>query len=100
MYIRDGGGVLTEIELAKKAIDGNDDAFLELMFGHREALFKTALAYLKNEIEALEAVQEVTFRAYEKISTVRNPEYIKTWLHTDHDELLSGCLKETKTLCI
>ena len=28
----------------------------------------------------LEAIQEVTFRAYEKINTVRNPEYTKTWL--------------------
>ena len=80
IYKRGGGGVLSDIELAEKAIAGNDDAFLELMFAHREALFKTALAYLKNEKEALEAIQEVTFRAYEKINTVRNPEYTKTWL--------------------
>jgi RNA polymerase sigma factor (sigma-70 family) len=80
IYKRVGGGDLKDIELAKKAIAGNDDAFLELMFAHREALFKTALAYLKSEKEALEAIQEVTFRAYEKISKVRNPEYTKTWL--------------------
>ena len=71
---------MSEIELAKRAIKGSDDAFLKLMFAHREALFKTSLAYLKNEKEALEAIQEVTFRAYEKIHTVRNPEYTKTWL--------------------
>jgi len=71
---------LSDIELAKKAIKGNDEAFLKLMFAHKEALFKTALAYLKNEKEAFEAIQEVTFRAYEKINTVRNPEYTKTWL--------------------
>ena len=100
MYKRDGGGVLSDIELAKKAIKGSDDAFLELMFAHREALFKTALAYLKNEKEALEAIQEVTFRAYEKINTVRNPEYTKTWLVRIMIELLSGCPKETKTFCI
>ena len=72
---------MTDIELAKKAIDGKDEAFLELMFAHREALFKTALAYLKNEKDALEAIQEVTFRTYEQISTVRNPEYTKTGLN-------------------
>jgi len=71
---------LTEIELAKQAIDGDDEAFLQLMFLHQEALFRTALAYLKSEEEALEAVQEVTFRVYEKISTLRMPEYAKTWL--------------------
>ena len=71
---------MTDLKLAKEAIKGNDDAFLSLMLTHREALFRTALAYLKNEEDALEAVQEVTFRAYEKISTVQKPEYIKTWL--------------------
>lgn len=66
--------------MAKKAIKGNDDAFLSLMLAHKEALFRTALAYLKNEGDALEAVQEVTFRAYEKIHTLRKPKYAKTWL--------------------
>ncbi|QTD40129.1 sigma-70 family RNA polymerase sigma factor [Sporosarcina sp. Te-1] len=71
---------MEEIELAKHAIRGDDEAFLQLMFLHQEALYRTALAYLKNEGEALEAVQEVTFRAYEKIHTLRMPEYAKTWL--------------------
>jgi RNA polymerase sigma factor (sigma-70 family) len=71
---------LTEIELAEKAIAGNDDAFLSLMLAHKEALYRTALAFLKNEEDALEAVQEVTYRAFKKIKTVRKPEYTKTWL--------------------
>lgn len=66
------------MELAKQAIRGDDEAFLQLMFLHQEALYRTALAYLKSEEEALEAVQEVTFRAYEKINTLRMPEYAKT----------------------
>ncbi|WHT49696.1 sigma-70 family RNA polymerase sigma factor [Sporosarcina thermotolerans] len=35
---------------------------------------------MKNEEDTLEAVQEVTYRAYEKIKTLRMPEYAKTWL--------------------
>lgn len=73
-------GKLTEIELARKAIRGDDDAFLQLMFIHKEALYRTALAYLKNEQDALEAMQEVTVRAYEKMKSLRNPQYVKTWL--------------------
>lgn len=69
-----------DIELARKAISRDESAFLALMFLHKEALYRTALAYLKNEGDALEAVQEVTCRAYEKIHTVKNPEYLKTWL--------------------
>jgi len=71
---------MTDTELAEKAIAGNDDAFLSLMFTHKDALYRTALAYLKNEGDALEAVQEVTFRAYEKIHSLKKPEYAKTWL--------------------
>lgn len=75
-----GGGKLTEIELTRKAIRGDDEAFLQLMFIHKEALYRTALAYLKNDQEALEAMQEVTVRAYENIKSIRNPQYVKTWL--------------------
>lgn len=79
MYKR-GCGSLKEIKMVKKAIKGDDDAFLSLMMAHREALFRTALAYLKNENDALEAIQEVTVRAYEKIHTLKKPQYAKTWL--------------------
>ncbi|WP_438312397.1 sigma-70 family RNA polymerase sigma factor [Sporosarcina sp. FA9] len=71
---------MKDVELVKKAVSGNDEAFLSLLLVYKEDLFRTALAYLKNEEDALEAVQEVTFRAYEKIHTLRKPEYVKTWL--------------------
>ncbi|MFD1927515.1 sigma-70 family RNA polymerase sigma factor [Sporosarcina siberiensis] len=71
---------MADVELVKKAVSGNDEAFLSLLLIYKEDLFRTALAYLKNEEDALEAVQEVTFRAYEKIHTLRKPEYVKTWL--------------------
>ena len=80
MDSREWGGVLTDTELVAQAIAGDDDAFLALMLTHKEALYLTALAYLKNKEDALEAVQEVTFRAYEKIHSLKKPEYAKTWL--------------------
>lgn len=67
-------------KMIKKAINGDDKAFLQLMDLHKIALYKTALAYLRNEQDALEAIQEVTFRAYQNISKLREPSYIKTWL--------------------
>lgn len=67
-------------KLVEKAIRGNDEAFLEIMNEYKVDLYRTALAFLKNEGEALEAVQEVTFRAYKNIRKLRNAQYIKTWL--------------------
>jgi len=57
----------TNEELVQKAISGNEEAFLELMKIHKIDLYKTALSYLRNEGEAFEAVQEVTYRAYKSI---------------------------------
>lgn len=80
MYERNWRWDLVDVKRVKQAIEGDDEAFLLLMKAHKEALFKTALAYLKNEEDALEAIQEVIFRAYENIHTVQKPKYIKTWL--------------------
>ncbi|WP_056474370.1 sigma-70 family RNA polymerase sigma factor [Bacillus sp. FJAT-25509] len=66
--------------LVERAIKGDEQAFLSIMHEHKLPLYKTALAYLKNKDEAIEAIQEVTFRAYQNIKTIREPSYVKTWL--------------------
>lgn len=66
--------------LLKKAKKGDDGAFYELMQIHKIQLLKIALSYLRNEDDALEALQEVTFRAYQAVKKVKQPEYFSTWL--------------------
>ena len=74
------GVLVEEIEIASKAINRDEQAFLQLMQAHKDTLYRTAFAFLRNEHEAIEAMQEVTFRAYQKIHTVKEPKYVKTWL--------------------
>ncbi|WEG12010.1 sigma-70 family RNA polymerase sigma factor [Pullulanibacillus sp. KACC 23026] len=50
------------------------------MSEHQAQLYRIAFSYLKNETDALEAVQEVTYRAYMNIHKVKKSEYAKTWL--------------------
>jgi len=69
-----------ELQLAKRAIEGNAKAFTKLINLYKKDLYRTAIYFLKNELDALEAIQEVTFRAYKNIGNVREPQYIKTWL--------------------
>ena len=71
---------MEEVEIAKKAIKGDDRAFLQIKQSYKDTLYRTAFAFFKNEHDALEAIQEVTFRAYQKIHTVKEPSYMKTWL--------------------
>ena len=71
---------MDDVELSRQAIAGNEEAFLGFMRQHKEVLLRTAIAFLKNEQDALEALQEVTVRAFNKIHTVKEPAYAKTWL--------------------
>ncbi len=64
----------------KKARKGDDEAFYELMQAHKVQLLKIAHSYLRNEEESLEALQEVTFRAYRSIRSLKKAEYFSTWL--------------------
>ncbi|MDQ0273007.1 sigma-70 family RNA polymerase sigma factor [Cytobacillus purgationiresistens] len=71
---------MEKIKLVKKAISGNDAAFLKIIHEVKLDLYKTAFAYLRNENDALEAVQEVTYRTYQNIKKLKKPAYFKTWI--------------------
>lgn len=68
------------MDLEKRAIAGEEQALVELLKRHEDTLYRTAYAYLKNEHDAIEAVQELTYRALRKIHSVKEPAYIATWL--------------------
>jgi len=69
-----------ELDLEKRAIAGDERALVELLARHEATLYRTAYAYLKNEHDAVEAIQELTYRALKKMHTVKEPTYITTWL--------------------
>ena len=67
-------------KIIKSAIAGNETAILQLLDFHEDALYRTAYAYLKNEHDALDAIQELTYRTLKKLHTVEEPQYVRTWL--------------------
>ncbi|HYK74058.1 MAG TPA: sigma-70 family RNA polymerase sigma factor [Pseudoneobacillus sp.] len=71
---------MNDEQMVQRAIRGDDEAFLNLIHMYKIDLYKTALSYLHNEEDALEAIQEVTYRAYKSIKTIREGSYFKTWL--------------------
>ncbi|WP_438447295.1 sigma-70 family RNA polymerase sigma factor [Gorillibacterium sp. sgz5001074] len=75
----------------RAAQQGDDRAFLQLMDSCKERLYRIALAYLRSEAEALEAVQETTCRAYQNIRKLKQPDYWNTWVVRI---LLNACADE------
>lgn len=71
---------MLEQKVIQKAVAGDDEAFLQFIHTYKTDLFRTAIYFFQNEERALEAVQEVTYRAYKNIKKLREPKYAKTWL--------------------
>lgn len=68
------------IELVHKAQEGYDEAFLKLFQAFENDMYRMAFLYVKNKHDALDVVQETAYRSFKKISTLNNPEYLKSWL--------------------
>ncbi|MCL1696221.1 MULTISPECIES: sigma-70 family RNA polymerase sigma factor [unclassified Lysinibacillus] len=71
---------MDEEALVRRAITGDEEAFLHLIKQYEQTMYRMAFAYLKNEHDAIEAVQEATYRSLKKIHTVKEPGYFGTWL--------------------
>lgn len=67
-------------KIVKKAVKGNDKAFMILMNQCKEQIYRTAFAYVKEEEMALDIVQEVVYKAYKSIKNLREPKFFNTWI--------------------
>lgn len=66
--------------LVKQAKRGDPEAFIALMEECRMTLRRVALAYLKDEEDVADAIQDTILAAWEHIGTLKKEEYFKTWL--------------------
>ena len=69
-----------DLRLIKKAVRGNKKAYGELIVKYQVYLYKTAFMYVKNEDDALDAVQECVTRGMLSIGKLREPLFFKSWM--------------------
>lgn len=67
-------------KLVRKATKGDSSAFIELIKSCEQSMYKTAWIYLKNDQDVADAIQETILTCFEKIHTLREPRYFKTWM--------------------
>lgn len=58
----------------------NREEFTKSILSCEEMLYRISMSMLKNEKDCEDAVQTAILKAYEKLSTLKNEEYFKTWL--------------------
>ncbi|TSB47796.1 sigma-70 family RNA polymerase sigma factor [Alkalicoccobacillus porphyridii] len=69
-----------DVDIVKKAINGDEEAFEQLLYKERKPLYYKALSLVGKNDDALDAIQETAYSAFVAISTLKNPEYFSTWL--------------------
>ncbi|AUJ24963.1 sigma-70 family RNA polymerase sigma factor [Virgibacillus dokdonensis] len=71
---------MNELTLVKKAIKGNRECLEELLVLHGDQLYRTAYLYVRNCEDALDVVQETSYKAFLSIGQLKNEKYFLTWL--------------------
>lgn len=66
--------------IIKRAMEGDKESFITLIKKYKIYLYKIAYSYVKNEEDALEILQECTYRAMINIKNIKNITSFKYWL--------------------
>jgi RNA polymerase sigma-70 factor (ECF subfamily) len=75
-------GCVTDGELVERVRAGNTAAFGELVERHRGAVYRAALAALRNTADAEEVAQDALVLAFRKIAQFRGESSVRTWMVT------------------
>ncbi|WP_320781456.1 RNA polymerase sigma factor SigM [Streptomyces sp. CRN 30] len=76
-----GYGEASDQDLLARHVEGDRDAFGELVRRHRDRLWAVALRTLGDREEAADAVQDALVSAYRAAHTFRGQSAVTTWLH-------------------
>lgn len=68
------------MNLIRKAKDRDPDAFTTLMQQQTKDMYRVAIAILMNDEDAADVIQETILDCWERIGTLRENRYFKTWL--------------------
>ncbi len=67
-------------ELIKRSLKGDQDAYTELIKSIDIELFRIANSQLNNIDDVNDAIQETIIHSYDKLHTLKNHSYFKTWI--------------------
>ena len=71
---------LPEATLIQLILDGNAEAFCELVRPHQHVLYLKALSIVHSEADAEEVVQNAVLKAFKKLCQFRHDSQFRTWL--------------------
>jgi RNA polymerase sigma-70 factor, ECF subfamily len=83
----------SDTELLAAHVDGDPEAFAELVRRHRDRLWAVALRTIGDREEAADAVQDALLSAYRAAGSFRGESAVTTWLHR---VVVNACLDRVR----
>lgn len=87
-------------ELIKKAKKGNKEALLSLIMAEKSDYNKLAFLYMKNEYDALDALQDMIVILYDNITKLKKDEAFYSWSKTILVNTCKAKLKKNRKLIL
>lgn len=81
--------------LVKQSKKGDKEALLRLVMAQKDAYYKLAYVYMKNEEDSLDAIQDMILILYENISKLRKEDSFYSWSKTI---LVNSCKNKLKNM--
>jgi len=70
----------TEITLIEKTLDGETEAFGQLVMQYQQQIYRLIYRIIGNTADAQDITQEVFIKAYQNLETLREPRCFQAWL--------------------
>lgn len=71
----------TDLELVKRAQEGDSDAFASLFYAHKARIYSVCLRMTNNTAEAEDLTQDAFMQVFRKLATFRGDSALSTWLY-------------------
>lgn len=71
----------TDLDLVKRAQQGDTDAFASLFYAHKARIYSVCLRMTNNTAEAEDLMQDAFMQVFRKLDTFRGDSALSTWLY-------------------
>jgi RNA polymerase sigma-70 factor (ECF subfamily) len=87
---------ISDVALVSRAIEGEENAFAELVDRHLQAVYAFSMRYVRDTADADDVAQETFVRAWKNFETFDTSRNLKTWLFTIAKHAALDMLKKKK----
>jgi RNA polymerase sigma-70 factor, ECF subfamily len=89
------GDRLADAALLRAHVDGDPDAFAELVARHQDRMWAIALRIMRNKEDAADALQDAYISAFRRAGSYRGDAQVTSWLHR---VVVNACLDRLRAM--